>query len=64
MGTLIIGQNQVSDSWDITDIEFVWWVGGWGVQSHFHVKPNFGWIVVELTLSWGFDSNQNVQIYH
>ena len=32
-------------------------VGWWGgVQSHFCVKPNFGWIVVELTLSWGFDN--------
>ena len=25
------------------------------MQSHFHVKPNFGWIIVELRLSWGFD---------
>ena len=46
-------QNRVSNSWDITDIEFVWVVG---VQSHFRVKPNFRWIVVELTLSWGFDN--------
>ena len=46
-------QNRVSNSWDITDIEFVWWGG---LQSHFHVKPNFRWIVVELTLSWGFDN--------
>ena len=45
-------QNRVSNSWDITDIEFLWGGGlGWGVQSHFHAKPNFGWIVVELTLS-------------
>ena len=31
--------------------------GGWGggLQSDFHVKLNFGWNVVELTLSWGFD---------
>ena len=32
-------------------------VGWWGgVQSHFQVKPNFRWIVIELTLSWGFDN--------
>ena len=25
-------------------------------QSHFRIKANFPWIVVELTLSWGFDN--------
>ena len=29
-------QNRVSNSWDIADIEFVWW----GMRSHFRVKPN------------------------
>ena len=45
-------QNRVSNSWDIADIEFVWWVG-WvgGVQSHFIVKPN-----LVLRLGWGFDN--------
>ena len=56
-------QNWVSNSWDIADIEFLWWwVGGGGLgvlQSHFHVKPNFRWIVVELMLSWGFE-NKNI----
>ena len=36
---LKFGQNRVSNSWDIVDIEFV---GGWvvgGVPSHFRVKP-------------------------
>ena len=51
---LKFGSNRASNSWDITDMEFVW-VGG--VQSHFHIKPNFRWIVIELTLSWGFDKN-------
>ena len=31
---LKFGQNRVSNSWDIADIEFVW---GGGVHSHFHV---------------------------
>ena len=40
----------MSESWDNADIEFVWlwWMVVGGVQSHFHVKPNFGWNVVEL----------------
>ena len=27
----------------VMEVEFVWWGGGvgGGVQSHFHVKPNF-----------------------
>ena len=29
------------------------------MQSNFHVKPNFGWIDVELLLSWGFDNDDN-----
>ena len=43
-------QNWVSNSWDIPDIEFLWG-GGWGVQSHFQVKPN-----LVLRLGWGFDN--------
>ena len=42
-------QNRVSNSWDIAEIEFLWWVG---VQSHFMVKPN-----LVLRLGWGFDNN-------
>ena len=46
-------QNRVSNR-DIADVEFVWWVdgwggvgcGGWGLQSHFHVQPNNGVEVV------------------
>ena len=41
-------QNQLSNSWDITNIEFLWW---WVVQSHFIVKPN-----LVLRLVWGFDN--------
>ena len=29
--------------WDIADIKFLWW---WCTQSHFHVKPSLGWVVV------------------
>ena len=28
---------------DIADIKFLWW---WCTQSHFHVKPSLGWVVV------------------
>ena len=31
----------------------------WYAQSNFRVKPNLGWIDVELLLSWGFDNNDN-----
>ena len=38
--------------------KFVWVVGGgWGLQSHFHVKPN-RCVEVRLRLGWGFDNNQ------
>ena len=47
-------QNRVSNSGDITDIEFLW-VGwgrvGWGLQSHFMVKPS-----LVLRLGCGFDN--------
>ena len=33
--------------------KFLWVVGGWwGLQSHFHVKPN-----LVLRLGWGFDNS-------
>ena len=36
------------------EVEFGWW-GGWGgVQSHNHVKPNS--VEVVLRLSWGCDN--------
>ena len=46
---MILGQNiqsLVNNDWDIADIEFSVGGGGvggsaGGVQSHFHVKPNF-----------------------
>ena len=51
---LKFGQNQMSKSWDIADIEFPVVVGGGGggVKS-------FLWLrlcMVELWLSWSFDS--------
>ena len=38
---LKFGQNWVSNSWDITDIEFLWvgWGGVVGIYSHFRVQP-------------------------
>ena len=53
-------QNWISNSWDIADIEFVWWggVGGWGLQRHFHVKPNR---CVEVRLGfWQFNIDKKV----
>ena len=54
MPSLLIrwGKNWVSNSWDIANIEFVWvgW-GGWGLHSHYIVKPN-----LVLRLGWGFDN--------
>ena len=49
-------QNRVSNSWDIANIEFLWWgVGGGGVVCKviFMSNPTFGyvrlsWVVVEL----------------
>ena len=35
--------------------KFLWWVG-WGLQSHFHVKPNR---CVVLCWGWGFDNILN-----
>ena len=45
LGTYLLKfhQNLVSNSLDIADIEFLWWWGGgvgWGLHSHFYVKPN------------------------
>ena len=51
-------QIRVSNSWDIADFEFVWWVG-WYAKSFSclcltQLKVMSGW--VELWLSWGFDN--------
>ena len=37
--------------------KFVWWVvvGGWGLHSHFRVKPNR---CVVLCWGWGFDNDE------
>ena len=51
IGLIKLNQNWVSNSWDIADVEFP--VVVVGVQSHFYVKPNLGW--VELWLSEGCD---------
>ena len=41
-GKLPLKFGQIGSVWDIADIEFL--VGrGSGVQSHFHVKPNYSW---------------------
>ena len=48
---LELGQNGDSKSWVFADIEFAE-VGG--VQSHFCVKLNLGYI--DLRLGWGFDN--------
>ena len=37
-----------------SDIEFVWVVKLLGVLAHFHVKPNLGWVVVELMIELEF----------
>ena len=37
---LNFGQNRVSNSWDIADFEFVWWVGGGGVKSFLRKTQN------------------------
>ena len=29
-------------------VEFLWWWGGWGLQSHFHVQPNHYCVEVVL----------------
>ena len=34
-----------------------WMVGGWGVQSHFVVKPN-----LVLMLDWGFDNYEEARV--
>ena len=53
-------QNRVSNSWDIDDIEFLWWVVGglgWYAKSFsclIQLKVTLGW--VELWMSLGFDN--------
>ena len=43
-------------------VEFLWWwMGGWwvvGVQSHFHVQPNYS-VEVVLCCRWGCDNNNS-----
>ena len=54
---LKLGQNRVSNCWDITDIEFLWggWVVGSYAQSFLHPTSNY--IEVRLSLSWGCDNS-------
>ena len=47
---LKFGQNRVSNSWDMTDIEFLWW-SGVGIYSHFHVQPPTI-VGLRLSCSW------------
>jgi len=53
---LKFGHNRVSNSWDITDIEFLWG-GGWGgggvvctviFMSNLQLQLGWGYVVVEL----------------
>ena len=37
--------------------KFLWVGGGWGMHSHFRVKPNR---CVVLCWGWGFDNNMNM----
>ena len=40
-------------------VEFLWWGGWWGLQSHFHVQPNYSVEVVLLVVlccRWGCDN--------
>ena len=60
---LKFGQNRVSNSWDIADIEFLW--GGvvvWFAQSF--SCPTFNYIEVTLLLSWGCDNTNESPIQH
>ena len=55
-------QNQISYSWDIADIEFVWvllvsWVVCKVIFGSNPTKVMLGW--VELMLSWGLDKKNN-----
>ena len=51
---LKFGQNRVSNSWDIAEIEFVWVGGGWGgvctviFMSNLQLQLGWGYVVVEL----------------
>ena len=57
-------QNRVSNSWDIGNIEFVWWGVGWFAKSFScltQLKVMLGW--VELWLSWGFDKKFIIVFY-
>ena len=58
---LKFGQNRVSNSWDIVDIEFAVVVVVVVVvdQSHFHVKPNLGYV----RLSWGWVGVLTINIH-
>ena len=53
---LKFGQNRVSNSWDIVDIEFAVVVvvggGGGGGPKSFSCQPNLDYV----RLSWGFDN--------
>ena len=40
-------------------VEFLWWGGWWGLQSHFHVQPNYSVKVVLLVVlccCWSCDN--------
>ena len=60
-----LGPNQVSNCWDIADIEFLvggWWVGGQWTRVFSCPTQLLGWVVVELgvwqkvktTFKWSF----------
>ena len=63
---LKFGQNQVSNSWDIDDVEFVLVGGGGGrwCKFIFMSNPTFVWLGwVELWLSLGFDNTPLSYLY-
>ena len=52
--TLKFGQNRVSNSWDIADVEFLW---DGGVVCTVILRPTSNYIEVRLSLSWGCDNS-------
>ena len=53
---LKVSSKSVSNSWDITDIEFLWWWGG-VCKVIFMSNPT-----VVLILGWGFDNYESFTI--
>ena len=52
-------QNRVSNSWDIANIEFLWW--WWGVCKSFSCLTQPKVMLGCVELSWGFDNLKREQ---